>query len=96
MKSCAGYFNYLLNFLFSRFNGILIAFLKRDRRDEDLSTLSMIVVALLFVVNLGLLSWAVTDLMQREKVKYLPKFGWIIIIALLPYGSVIYLFAGRG
>jgi len=60
-----------------------------------LSPATMIIVALLFVINLGLLSWAVTDLMQRKKVKYLPKFGWIIIIAMLPYGSVIYLLAGR-
>jgi type VI protein secretion system component VasK len=60
-----------------------------------LSPVTMIIVALLFVINLGLLSWAVTDLMQRNKVKYLPKFGWIIIIAMLPYGSVIYLLAGR-
>lgn len=60
-----------------------------------MSPVTMIIVALLFVINLGLLSWAVTDLMQRNKVKYLPKFGWIIIIAMLPYGSVIYLLAGR-
>ena len=60
-----------------------------------MSPATMIIVALLFVINLGLLSWAVTDLMQRKKVKYLPKFGWIIIIAMLPYGSVIYLLAGR-
>lgn len=56
----------------------------------------MIIVALLFALNLGLISWAITDLMPRKKVKYLPKAGWIVIIAILPFGSVIYLLAGRG
>jgi len=51
---------------------------------------------LLFALNLGLLSWAVTDLMPRKKARYLPKAGWILIIAVLPFGSVIYLLAGRG
>jgi len=61
-----------------------------------LSQVTIIVVALLFALNLGLLSWAVTDLMPRKKAKYLPKAGWILIIAVLPFGSVIYLLAGRG
>jgi hypothetical protein len=60
-----------------------------------LSLVTLAVVVLLFVLNLGLISWAITDLMPREKVKYLPKFGWIALIALLPYASIIYLLLGR-
>lgn len=55
----------------------------------------LIVVALIFVVNLALIAWAVTDLMHREKVKYLPKAGWMVIIAVIIFGSLIYLLLGR-
>ena len=56
----------------------------------------MIVVVLIFVVNLALISWAITDLLQRENVKYLSKPWWILIIAAVIFGSVIYLLLGRG
>lgn len=57
----------------------------------------LIVVLLLFVLNLGLMAIAVTDLMRRKNVKYMPKIGWIIIIALtFVFGSALYLLAGRG
>jgi hypothetical protein len=47
--------------------------------------------------NLGLISWAVTDLMNRKNIKYLPKAGWLVIIALVfILGSVMYLLIGRG
>jgi type VI protein secretion system component VasK len=61
-----------------------------------LSTILMIVVVLIFVVNLALIAWAVTDLLQRENVKYLSKPWWILIIAAVIFGSVIYLLLGRG
>jgi type VI protein secretion system component VasK len=61
-----------------------------------LSTTLMIVVVLIFVVNLALIAWAVTDLLQRENVKYLSKPWWILIIAAVIFGSVIYLLLGRG
>ncbi len=60
-----------------------------------MSILFIILIAL-FVVNLALISWAITDLMPRQKVRYLSKTGWIIIIALVFFGSVLYLFLGRG
>lgn len=56
----------------------------------------MIVVVLVFVVNLALIAWAITDLLQRENVKYLSKPWWILIIAVVIFGSLIYLFLGRG
>jgi type VI protein secretion system component VasK len=61
-----------------------------------LSTTFMIVVVMIFVVNLALIAWAVTDLLQRENVKYLSKPWWILIIAVVIFGSVIYLLLGRG
>jgi type VI protein secretion system component VasK len=48
-----------------------------------------------FVVNLAFIAWAVTDLLQREKVRYLPKTAWLIIIAVVIFGSVFYLLFGR-
>ena len=57
----------------------------------------LIFVALFFIINLILISWAVTDLMQRKNIKYLPKFGWIVMIAFVfILGSLLYLIFGRG
>jgi type VI protein secretion system component VasK len=61
-----------------------------------LSASFMIVVVMVFVVNLALIAWAITDLLQRENVKYLSKPWWILIIAVVIFGSVIYLILGRG
>ncbi len=60
-----------------------------------MSILMLLIIAL-FVINLALISWAITDLMPRQNVRYLSKTGWIIIIALIFFGSLIYLFFGRG
>lgn len=58
---------------------------------------SIILIVLVFVLNLGLISWAVTDLMNRKNIKYLPKLGWLIMIAFVfILGSIFYLLAGRG
>ncbi len=54
------------------------------------------IIVLVFALNLGLLSWALVDLLKREKVKYISKAGWIVIIAVIIFGSVIYLLVGRG
>jgi len=56
----------------------------------------IIIVIALFIINLGLIAWAITDLLPRENVKYLPKTAWIAMIAVIFFGSVIYLLAGRG
>jgi predicted PurR-regulated permease PerM len=61
-----------------------------------LSGVYIVIIALIFALNLGLLSWALVDLLQRKNVKYLSKAGWIVIIAVIIFGSVIYLLAGRG
>lgn len=62
----------------------------------SLSGVYIVIIALIFALNLGLLSWALVDLLKRENVKYLSKAGWIIIMAVIIFGSVIYLLAGRG
>jgi type VI protein secretion system component VasK len=61
-----------------------------------LSEIYIVIIALIFALNLGLLSWALVDLLKRENVKYLSKAGWIVIIAVIIFGSVIYLLVGRG
>ena len=61
-----------------------------------MSGVYIVIIALIFALNLGLLSWALVDLLQRKNVKYLSKAGWIVIIAVIIFGSVIYLLAGRG
>ena len=62
----------------------------------SLSGVYIVIIALIFALNLGLLSWALVDLLKRENVKYLSKAGWIVIMAVIIFGSVIYLLVGRG
>jgi type VI protein secretion system component VasK len=62
----------------------------------SLSGVLIVIIVLIFALNLGLLSWALVDLLKRENVKYLSKAGWIVIIAVIIFGSVIYLLVGRG
>ncbi|MDW7739139.1 MAG: PLDc N-terminal domain-containing protein [Bacillota bacterium] len=57
---------------------------------------TLLIIAIIFVINLVLIAVAITDLMQRKKVKYISKAGWIVIIAVIIFGSVIYLLLGRG
>lgn len=50
----------------------------------------------LIVLQLGLMVYCLVDLSRREKVKYLPKWGWALIIILGELvGPVVYLFVGR-
>ncbi len=56
----------------------------------------VLVLILLLVLNLFLISFAILDIMQRERVKYLPRFGWIIFMTLVFFGAAVYLLAGRG
>lgn len=55
----------------------------------------LILIVALFILNLGLIAWAVTDLLQRERVKYLPKVVWLGIVALIFFGGALYLLVGR-
>ena len=55
----------------------------------------LLVIVALFILNLGLIAWAVTDLLQRERVKYLPKVVWLGIVALIFFGGALYLLVGR-
>ncbi len=55
----------------------------------------MLLIIALFILNLGLIAWAVTDLMQRERVKYLPKVAWLFVVALIFFGGALYLLVGR-
>lgn len=56
----------------------------------------IIVLIGLLVINLALISWAIMDIMPRKNVKYLPKIGWIVFFTFIIFGSVVYLFVGRG
>ena len=55
----------------------------------------LLLIVALFILNLGLIAWAVTDLLQRERVKYLPKVVWLGIVALIFFGGALYLLVGR-
>ena len=55
----------------------------------------LLLIIALFILNLGLIAWAVTDLLQRERVKYLPKVVWLGIVALIFFGGALYLLVGR-
>lgn len=50
----------------------------------------------LVVIQLGLMVFCLFDLSKRETVKYLPKWGWVLVVVLGELlGPIIYLLIGR-
>jgi hypothetical protein len=57
----------------------------------------ILLVIPLVLVQLGLMIFALRDLLQREKFKHLPKWAWALIIVFGELiGPIAYLLAGRG
>jgi len=53
-------------------------------------------IAPLVIIELALVVIALVDLIRPQEVKYLPKWGWALIILLLNLiGPIIYLIIGR-
>ncbi len=53
-------------------------------------------IAPLLIIELVLLVIALVDLIRRQEVKYLPKWGWALIILLINLiGPILYLIIGR-
>ena len=51
----------------------------------------------LVVIQLGLMAYCLLDLKNRESVKYLPKWGWALVIIFGELvGPIVYLLIGRG
>ena len=48
------------------------------------------------ILQFGLMIYALVDLIRREKVKHLPKYGWALIILFFNMvGPIVYLIVGR-
>jgi len=60
-----------------------------------LNGLFIIGLLVVLVLNLIFIAFAIIDIMQRKNVKYLPKIGWILVMAFILFGSVVYLLIGR-
>lgn len=58
--------------------------------------LFLILMLAVLILNLLFIAWAIVDIMHRQNVRHLSKTGWIIVMAFILFGSVIYLLAGRG
>ncbi len=56
----------------------------------------LLIIAVVLILNLVLIAFAIIDLMQRDNVKYLSKMGWIILMAFVIFGAAAYLLVGRG
>ena len=53
-------------------------------------------IAPLLIIELVLLVIALVDLIRREEVKYIPKWGWALVILLISMiGPIAYLILGR-
>lgn len=51
----------------------------------------------LLLLQFGLMIWALVDLYGRKMVRYLPKWGWVLIVILVGiFGPIIYFVMGRG
>ncbi len=50
----------------------------------------------LLAIQLGVVVWALVDLIRRKEVKHLPKGVWAILIIINIIGAIAYLIVGRG
>lgn len=61
----------------------------------DTSLIVAVVIPLL-LVQVGLIVWALVDLVKRERVKGGSKVVWVLVILLLEFiGPIVYLAWGR-
>ncbi|MHB9032016.1 MAG: PLD nuclease N-terminal domain-containing protein [Anaerolineae bacterium] len=50
----------------------------------------------ILLIQWGLLLYALVDVIRRERVRYLPKWAWILIVAVVNIiGPLVYLLIGR-
>ena len=62
---------------------------------EDLQTLILLLLPIFFL-QIGLMLYALVDLLRRERTKGVPKWAWALIIIFVNFiGPVIYLVVGR-
>jgi hypothetical protein len=55
-----------------------------------------LVPILLLVLAVGFEVFCLVDLARAEEVRYLPKWGWLIVtLVSIPLGGIIYLVLGR-
>jgi len=48
------------------------------------------------IIQYGLMLYALVDCIRRERVRALPKWGWLLIVVLVNFiGPLVYLFLGR-
>jgi hypothetical protein len=48
------------------------------------------------VLVIGLIGWAVIDIVRAPRVRHLPKAIWVLVVVLcVPVGAVLYLVLGR-
>ncbi len=64
-------------------------------QNVQLSTLLPLIIPLV-LLQFGLMAAALVDLVRRERVKFLPKWAWALIIALgNMVGPIVYFVIGR-
>lgn len=65
--------------------------------DVDVSGRTLVALLPVFVLLLGLLVFALIDLVRAPTVHYLPKPVWaaVIVLGSAPFGALVYLVFGR-
>ena len=65
--------------------------------EMDVSGRTLLALLPVFVLLLGLLLYALVDLLRAPSVRYLPKPVWAVVIVLVsaPFGALAYLVFGR-
>jgi hypothetical protein len=52
-------------------------------------------LAPLVILAIGFVAWVIRDILRSE-VRYLPRWGWIVVTLLsIPLGGIVYLLMGR-
>jgi len=64
--------------------------------DKGIDTVLILLLIPLFLVEIGLMAFAINDLIKRKRVKWNNKWLWVAIILLIDLiGPIIYFVVGR-
>lgn len=72
--------------------------LQPERKDATMEPMELLkVIWPAIVLNYALVIWALLDLRRRNKVRYIPKVAWALVILFVQaLGPISYLAIGRG
>ena len=63
---------------------------------DSLGMAELIIILFFMILPVGLLVWAITDLLKRTTMNNTNRLIWALVILFVPFfGALVYLIAGR-